>query len=83
MATGETCINVDNTTTTTTVVDEELILTYEDIIEMFTDREVSVEGVSSITMSIRNFGGLVDKILTSENSLRFKIKKTTTVATVT
>jgi hypothetical protein len=77
MATGETCIDVDNTTVTTTIVDEEIILTYENIIEMFTDRGVSVDGVFSVTLAIRNFGGIVDKILTSENSLTFKIKKTT------
>ena len=82
MATGETCINVDNTTTTTTVVDEELTLTYDDIIEMFTDRGINVVGVSAVTMSIRNFGGLVDKVLNSENSLIFKIKKTTIVETL-
>jgi hypothetical protein len=83
MATGETCINVDNTTTTTTVVDEELTMTYEDILEMFTDRGISVEGVSSVKMSIRNFGGLVDRPLNEENSLIFKIKKTTIVETLT
>jgi ferritin len=83
MATGEIRIDVDNTTKTTTIVDEEITLTYEDIIEMFTDREVSVTGVTSVMMEIRNFGGLVQKILTSENNVTFKIKKITTVDTLT
>lgn len=83
MATGEIRVDVDNTTTTTTIVDEELILTYEDIIEMFTDRSINVDGVTAVTMEIRNFGGIVEKILTSENNVVFKIKKITKVDTLT
>lgn len=79
MASGETCIDVGHLTTTTTVIDEEITLTFDDILEMFSDRGVNTDDITAATLRVRNFGGLVDKILTPENEVIFRIKKTTVV----
>ncbi len=78
MTTGQTCINVDHLTINTDIVEDEITLTFEDILEMFSDRGADTDGITALDVVMRTFGGRLRlKTMTSENAMAFRIRKTT------
>lgn len=76
---ADTTIGVDLTTETDTIVRDEVILTFADILEMFSDIGVDINGVTLVSLVVKTKNGRFNtKVLNADNELQFRIRKKTT-----